>query len=454
MGSGGVSLAAWASILALVTVVVLSAVTPRLHVGFLSIALAIVVGAVFLDIAATDVLAGFPLDLFMVLVGVTFLFALAQVNGTLEKLTAHAVRACRGNLLLLPILVFALALVVTTIGPGNIAAVALLAPLAMALAGRVGLPAFGMTLMVVGAANAAAFSPFAPTGIVSAGLIADMAPEIPGLFDAISPDALNWKIYLNSVVAQGMVVVPGFLVFGGWRWLARHRGQRLDPDAVAPAPEPLTRAQWTTVAAIAALVILVVVPSLPGIRGQVPAWLALVTSNVGTVAFILAGLLMLADAADSRDAVHAMPWFVIMMISGVTVLIEVMARAGGLDAITTAIATFSGPVTVTFWLGLVTGVISAYSSSSGVVMPAFLPLVPGLLDQIPGADPVAMISSINVGSHLVDASPLSTLGALCIACAAVGEDKSRLFRRLLAWGLSMALVGAVICLVFFGVLGL
>ena len=45
------------------------------------------------------------------------------------------------------------------------------------------------------------------------------------------------------------------------------------------------------------------------------------------------------------------------------------ARAG----ITTAIATFSGPVTVTFWLGLVTGVISAYSSSSGVVMPAFLP---------------------------------------------------------------------------------
>lgn len=454
MDPGGVSLAAWASILALVAVVVLSAVNPRVHVGFLGIALAIVVGAVFLDLPATEVLAGFPLDLFMVLVGVTYLFALAQVNGTLEKVTAHAVRRCRGNLLLLPILVFALALVITTIGPGNIAAVALLAPLAMALAGRVGLPAFGMTLLVVGAANAAAFSPFAPTGIVSAGLIADMAPEIPGLFDDISPDALNWKIYLNSLVAQGLVVVPGFLLFGGWRWLARHRGERLALNAIAPAPEPMTRAQWGTVAAIAALVALVVLPALPGVRGHVPTWLALMTSNVGTVAFLLAAVLVLAGAADSGEAVHVMPWSVIMMISGVTVLIQVMARAGGLDAITTAIAAFSGPVTVTFWLGLVTGAISAYSSSSGVVMPAFLPLVPGLLAEIPGADPVAMISSINVGSHLVDASPLSTLGALCIACAAAGEDKTRLFRHLLAWGLSMAIVGAVICLVFFGLLGL
>ena len=94
-----------------------------------------------------------------------------------------------------------------------------------------------------------------------------------------------------------------------------------------------------------------------------------------------------------------------------------------------AIAAFSGPTTVHFWLGLVTGVISAYSSSSGVVMPAFLPLVPGLLKQVPGADAVGMISSINVGAHLVDASPLSTLGALCIACAAEHEDKQKLFRQ-------------------------
>ena len=185
-----------------------------------------------------------------------------------------------------------------------------------------------------------------------------------------------------------------------------------------------------------------------------PKWMLLMSANVGTVGFVLGGLMMLFNVADSKAAVKTMPWFVIMMVCGVTVLIEVMEKSGGLKAMTMAISAFSGPTTVHFWLGLITGVLSAYSSSSGVIMPAFLPLVPGLLKTVPGADAVGMISSINVGAHLVDASPLSTLGALCIACAAEHEDKQKLFRNLLIWGLSMSVVGAIICFVFFGLLGI
>jgi len=86
-------------------------------------------------------------------------------------------------------------------------------------------------------------------------------------------------------------------------------------------------------------------------------------------------------------------------------------------------------------------------------MPMFLPLVPGLAKEVAGADVIAMISSINIGSHLVDTSPLSTLGALCIACADEHENKQKLFRNLLIWGLSMSVVGALACLLFFGILG-
>ena len=117
------------------------------------------------------------------------------------------------------------------------------------------------------------------------------------------------------------------------------------------------------------------------------------------------------------------------------------------------IAAISNPTTVNGTLGFVTGLISAYSSSSGVVMPMFLPMVPGLIKELGGGDAVSMISSINVGAHLVDTSPLSTLGALCIACAGEHEDKAVLFRKLLIWGLSMSAVGAILCYVFFGLLG-
>jgi di/tricarboxylate transporter len=163
---------------------------------------------------------------------------------------------------------------------------------------------------------------------------------------------------------------------------------------------------------------------------------------------------MLTGSGDSKAAVKAIPWGVIMMVCGVTVLIEVMDKAGGLNALVSMIAAVSNPVTVNGTLGLITGIISAYASSSGVVIPMFLPMVPGLIKELGGGDPVALISSINIGAHLVDTSPLSTLGALCIACAGENEDKAKLFRKLLIWGLSMSVVAAILCYVFFGLLGL
>ena len=142
-----------------------------------------------------------------------------------------------------------------------------------------------------------------------------------------------------------------------------------------------------------------------------------------------------------------------MMVCGVTVLIEVMDKAGGLNALVQIIGSVSNGTTVNFWLGLIPGAISAFSCSSGVVMPMFLPMVPGLIKEIGGGDPIAMISSIDIGAHVVDTSPLSTLGALCIASAGAHEDKGKLFRNLLIWGLSMSVVGAIVCYIAFGLLG-
>ena len=195
----GISLAAWMSILALTIVIIISCINEELHVGLLSIAFAIIVAAIFMNESANKVVAGFPLSLFMILVGVTFMFAMAQVNGTLGKLTSYCIRLCGGNMMMLPFIIFLLTIFITTIGPGNIAGVALLAPICMAIAGRVGMSAFCMTLIVVGAANSACFSPFAPTGIISHGLINRMANQIPTLFATMSIDQLDWKIYFNSL---------------------------------------------------------------------------------------------------------------------------------------------------------------------------------------------------------------------------------------------------------------
>ena len=445
-----ISLPALVSILALVILVGISCVNEDLNVGFLGIAFGIIVGGVFAGTPASKVMNAFPLSLFMILVGVTFLFGMAQTNGTMEKLTAYSIRACKGNTALVPIIIYILATFITTIGPGNIAGCALMAPVAMAIASKVKMPAFLMTLLVVGACNGAAFSPFAPTGIISNGIIAKCAPEL-----GIPADYLNtlaWKIHFNSTIAQGFVNIGGFFVMGGLKWLSEQKGAALDIDELAPKPEPFNAAQKTTLLLVAILIILVVVPGLPGVKGTLPKTITNMLSNVGSISFVLSIVLMLTGYGDSKAAVKVMPWSVIMMVCGVSVLIDVMDKAGGLNFLVEVMASVAGPTTICFWTAFVPAVISAYSSSSGVVMPMFLPMTPGLV-ELTGGDPIAIISAIDVGSHLVDTSPLSTLGALCIASAGEEEDKGVLFRKLLIWGLSMSIVSGIVCYVFFGILG-
>lgn len=455
----GMSIPAFVSLLGIVIVVGISMYNEDLNVGIVAIAFAILIGAVFADIPAAKVMQSWPIDLFMILSGVTFLFGIATTNGTMDKVTANAIRLAGGNTALIPFIIFVLIALITTIGPGNIATVTLMAPVAMAIAGRIGLSAFLMTLLVVGAANGAAFSPIAPTGIISQFFVTKMAPELATLGKPLGDlDAMAWRVYLDCELAQMIGNMGGFFLLGGIAWMVRQKHSTLSIDEVAAKPDPFTTHQWMTVAAVGVLVLLVI---LPGLSITKPLFTPTVMNvlgngkapNVGALAFMLATALLILNAGDSKEAVKSMPWSVIIMVGGMGILIEIMDKAGGLGALVDIIATVSGPVTVTGVLGFVTGIISAYSSSSGVVMPMFLPLVPGLVKTV-GGDPVSMISSINVGSHMVDTSPLSLFGAVCLACAAAHEDKGKLFRNLIIWGFSMSVVGALLCYVFFGLLGL
>lgn len=410
------------SLIALFVAIVLGTFT-QANVGILSLAGAFAIGVLVGGMPLKEVAAGFPVSLFLTLVAVTFLFGQARANGTLERVSAAALRLAAGHPGYIPFAFFGLALAFATLGPGNIAATALLAPVAMAAAGRAGIPAFLMALMVCNGANAGALSPFAPTGIIANGLMARIGLE-----------GHEWRNYFNALLPQTFVALAGYLALGGWRLMRQRRAETPTPAAEA-ADTALDWRQKLTLAVIAALILSVAVFKV----------------DVTFGAFVAAVVLSLAGAAQERAAVAAMPWATILMVCGVTVLIALVEKTGGMDLFTTLLARFSTRETITGVIAFVTGVISVYSSSSGVVLPAFLPTIPGLVDKLGGGDPFGIAASINVGAHLVDVSPLSTLGALCIAAAAPEEDRKALFNRMLAWGLSMSVVGALVCYLFFGV---
>ena len=156
---------AWISLAALILAITLSMVT-SVNVGVVSLAMAWIVGVYLGGMPVAKVIGTFPIDLLLNLVGVTLLFGMANNNGTLGRIAARAVRACKGSAGVIPIMFFVIAVTLSSIGPGNIATTAILAPMAMAVAMRAAIPPFLMALMVGNGAQAGALSRFAPTGII------------------------------------------------------------------------------------------------------------------------------------------------------------------------------------------------------------------------------------------------------------------------------------------------
>jgi Na+/H+ antiporter NhaD/arsenite permease-like protein len=407
------------SLAALLIAVTLSMFT-KINVGVVSLVFAWIVGVYIGGLPLNQILAGFPVQLFLTLVGVTLLFGMAHVNGTLERLAARAVALCYGNAGIIPVMFFIVALGLSTIGPGNIATAALLAPMAMAIGHRAEVPPFLMILMVGNGAQAGALSPFAPTGVIVNGVMARIG--LPGV---------EWQTYANNLLAHLVITFLAYFIFGGWRLFTK---RKTDTDATAVvAPEPFEWQHWLTMAVLAALVIVVVAFEM----------------QVGMAALTGATILSLARAGEEKETIKRMPWNVVLMVCGVTVLIGVLERTQGMDLFTEILARVSSPGTVTGVIAFVTGLVSVYSSTSGVVLPAFLPTVPGLVERMGGGDPLAIASAMNVGGHLVDLSPLSTIGALCLAALPASTDSRKVFNQLLAWGLSMTVVGGLICWVLF-----
>ena len=348
---------AWISLVALLVAITLSMLT-QVNVGVVSLAFAWIVGVYLGGMPLNTVIGTFPVQLFLTLVGVTLLFGMAGLNGTLGRLASRAVRLCRGNAGVIPIMFFLIALALSSIGPGNIATTAILAPMAMAVGARAAVSPFLMALMVGNGAQAGALSPFAPTGAI-----------VNDIMGRIGLGGHEMQTYGNNLFAHVVVTFAAYFLFGGLKLFTRRQAgpsvaQSEQTDARSDAElvetDSFEWVHWLTLGVLTTLVLVVVFFEM----------------QVGMAALTGAALLSLAGAGSEKEAIKKMPWGVVLMVCGVTVLIGVLEKTQGMSLFADLLAKISTPGTVTLTIAFVTGVVSVYSSTSGVVLPAFLPTVP------------------------------------------------------------------------------
>src|SRR2546422_2912846 len=148
------------SVIAFAVAIIISCVS-KINVGFICIAFAFIIGVGLGGMKATDVAAGFPTSLFLILVGVTLFFSQANVNGTLHKIAKHSVKLARGNVGMIPVIFFFLAAGLAGVGAGNISKTPLLPPLALGVVGKMGISGVFMSFVLCCGAETRAPFPLA-----------------------------------------------------------------------------------------------------------------------------------------------------------------------------------------------------------------------------------------------------------------------------------------------------
>jgi di/tricarboxylate transporter len=467
------------SILALVAMFVVATVFP-VNMGVLAFVGAGVVGTTVAGMATDDIIGGFPGDLFLTLVGITFLFAIAQNNGTIDWLVHMAVRVVRGRIAAIPWIMFFIAAILTAVGAVSPGAVAIVAPIALGFAAQYKINPLLMGLMVIHGAQAGGFSPSSIYGGITNGVV-----ESAGL-------PLNQYVTMGASFAVNFVVSALLFAVLGGRKLLRQRAGAADVRAAEPAGRPgpgspahivVTSPQggaqaygdaeaqalteWreeTEHVTDSLLDEHAPDPAVPsGSRPYQALTLAgllslaiatpvfdLSSAEVGFVAMSIGAVLAVLQPHLQRSAAGQVTWPEILLICGVATYVGVLEQMGTIDYVGTSVAGIGSPLFAALLLCLIGAVVSAFASSTAV-LGSLIPLAVPFLQSGGAVGAIGFVAALAVSSTIVDVSPFSTNGALVLANAR-GVDKTVFFRRLLAYAAVVTLVAPVVVWFLFVVL--
>ena len=435
------------SILALVAIFAIATVLP-INMGALAFVAAFLVGTLAVGMSTDDILDGFPGGLVLTLIGVTYLFAIAQNNGTVDLLVRGAVRLVAGRVALMPWIMFGVTVVLTAIGALSPAAVAIIAPVALGFAAKYRINPLLMGMMVVHGAQGGGFSPISVYGSTVNRIVAE---------NGLAGSPLT--IFLASLGFNIAIALVLFLVFGGRQLLGRRAddevpaeerelataggaGQVVKGHGVRttggaddePSTGRVTPEQLLTLVGLAALAVLALVFDL----------------DIGFVSITIATVLALFSAARHKGAVMQISWSTVLLIAGVLTFVFVLQEAGTITYVGEAVTRFGSPLLVALLLAYIGAVVSAFASSTAILGVAISLAVPFLMGGDIGA--VGVVAALSVAATIVDVSPFSTNGALVLANAQ-DIDRDRFYKQMLGYSGVVVVIGPLVAWLVFVVPG-
>jgi di/tricarboxylate transporter len=436
-------------ILALIAMFVAATLLP-INMGTLGFVAAFLVGTLAVGMNTDDIIAGFPSDLFLTLVGVTYLFAIAQNNGTVDLMIRGAVRLVRGRVAFIPWVMFGITGVLTALGALGPAAVAIIAPIALGFAKQYKINALLMGMMVIHGAQAGGFSPISIYGVTVNNIVA-------------KAELLNspLTLFLGSLFFNAAIGVLLFVFLGGRSLIGRTVHDDIDSDGSTggspqpdgtggPTPSDNGTGATATVTQTEPRVVVEPTPThsvtydqvltLIGL-GALAVFSLILDLDIGFVSMTVAAVLALASPKAQKGAVSQISWSTVLLIGGVLTFVGVLQEAGSVEWVGNGVAKLGMPLLVALLLCYLGAIVSAFASSTAI-LGATIPLaVPLLLAGEVSA--IGVVVALAISSTIVDVSPFSTNGALVLANAQ-DVDRDRFYKQILKYSALVVAVGPLI----------
>jgi di/tricarboxylate transporter len=385
----------------------------NIHLGVLMLPAAVAVGVWLAGMPVRDVLDGFPLNILILVGGVTYFFGIAQANGTIDGLIQKLIVAVGDRRALLPFLLFLITAGIASMGSSQAGYVMI--PLAMAAARR---SAVDPMLMGVALNSGMSTGGFAPTSLF--GIVTVTTARQAGI------DLNPLTLLAASAVANLALLVVAAWMFPGPGLAIGPRDVAIEPRATA-AGSRFAFHQVVTLVCIVVLILTVVIGYSLGFQ-----------PDLGVIAFGLGAVLALMWPDAGAEGIRRIDWPTIFMVGGIVTFVGVLQHLDAVDMLGHAAMNVGTPLAAAFVICAIAGLVSAFASTTGILT-ALVPMAVPLATS-GGVSGWALMSALGVCSAIVDASPFSTTGALIVASAA-DTERSRLKSLLMRWGMSMVIVG-------------
>jgi di/tricarboxylate transporter len=405
----------WVAIIGLIALFVVGTAVP-INMGALGFVAAWLVGMWSLDMDEKEIVAGVSSDLVLTLIGVTYLFAIARKNGTVDLIVRVAVGAVRGRVALIPWVMFAITGVLTAIGAVSPAACAIIGPIALGFAGRYGISPLMMGMFVVHGAQAGGFSPISIYGTITNGVMEDAGLPTSEL-----------TIFFASLVVNTVMAAILFVLLGGRKLLSA----RIDPAEAAAEEAEKAQDDEDRVRLDQVLTLLAFLAT---------AVIALILDkNIGFVAITAAVALSFMGPKRYQDTVKQIAWPTVLLVAGVSCYATILTEAGSPEFVGDWAAGLGVAAVGALVLCYVGGVVSAFASSTAL-LPVIIPIAVPLVDD-GGINAALFVAALAVSSTIVDVSPFSTNGALMLANRPDSISEPVYYRQILTYSVIVVAVG-------------